>query len=139
MNAKKMHFMTLMRKQQRHFLEDAEDTVPLGGRNVHPSCSERLLGVTVSCDLTWWTHINKQRARVFNKLGALHRLCGKLGKTDRLLLANGTCQSILMFAATVWGSAPKKILQRLQIAQNTVARWVLGARRRTGTSTLRRG
>jgi len=71
--------------------------------------SFKILGLWVSCDLTWDTHINKTVSKASQRLYLLRLLKRSgLDKTDLLVYYKAIVRSILEYACQVWHSGLTK-------------------------------
>lgn len=137
-NGDKTHTMAVMVRQKRRFFNENEMSIVLGDKLITPSTNETVLGVRLSRDQSWKQHLisgrESVRGKIYQNLGQLWRLAGNCTTAQRLNLVNGAISSRLRYAACVWGGESSKTLSKLQVAQNSAARWALGAGRRSNIS-----
>ena len=114
------------------------DAVDSEGEQITTKENCKLLGVTLSRNLSWEDHLKSSKAalhtRLKKRLGAL-RLIGKyICKDKQNILANGLINSIIVYAIQVWGpNCSKKLIRQTQTLQSQAARWALGVNWRAST------
>jgi hypothetical protein len=116
---------------------NTEETLHIDAENgtkVTPVCETKLLGGIVRKDMFWKSHIHSGKdsllKSVNRKIGALRQVSRKLSLKSKTALANGVIMSRLVYLISVWGGAPTDLIRRLQAAQNSAARMILGRGRR---------
>ena len=90
---------------------------------------EKGLGVTISCNLSWVSHVTCIAHKANRMLGLLKRTCPLI--TDfkvRRTLYLSLVQSQLSYATEVWSPANVQLRTILERVQRRATRWILRAR-----------
>jgi len=119
-NANKCYIMTISRKKpsvyfyslNNHILDHVE------------SC--KYLGVNISQDLKWETHISETTSKAKQTLGFLRRNLRKAPLKIRELAYISLVRSSLEYSATVWDPHYKKDIEAIEKVQRQAARFVCG-------------
>ena len=130
-NAKKCHSMTFSRKPtpSSHFYT-------LSGEVLSQVLSSPYLGVTISNDLNFNTHIAKTTSKASRTLGFLTRTLRACPPRLRELAYFSMCRSTLEYAAVVWDPKPNsQAANSLERIQRRAARFVKGDFRRRSSVT----
>ena len=89
-----------------------------------------ILGIVVQDNMKLNNWIDKGRESLINqlktRLSALKKIAPTSNYKLRKNLANGIFQSKLVYGIQVWGTAPKYLIQKIQVIQNNVARLTIG-------------
>jgi len=88
--------------------------VQLGSNVVEPTDHARLLGVTLSADLTLDRHVSNTSARFFYWLRQLRRVRRSLDSTSAATLVHAFVSSSIDYCNTVLAESPKTITDKLQ-------------------------
>lgn len=117
-----------MPKQKRRFFKEEDMTVCLGNKDIYPSRTKVVLGIVVHQNLSWKSHLLEGceivRGKTNRCLGQLWRLANNCTMKQKL-----TVNSRFTYGAALWGSELTKTINKIQVSQNLVARWVLKAGR----------
>ena len=108
------------------------------GKKIKPSEDCRLLGVRLSRDLKWRSHIQSDDAailkRISKRLGALKFVGRIIERNRRITLANGLINSLIVYAIQLWGlGATKSQIRLMQTVQSQAGKWALNVYRRSST------
>ena len=129
LNSDKTHFMIFTSDYNwRNKLDDIKENIFLdtGYEQIPISDSENLLGGKINKNLKWTEHILFGKDSLVKKLnlrlGALKRISKVASFKTRLMVANGTFMSKLIYLAPLWGGCEKYLIKTLQIVQNRTAR-----------------
>jgi len=120
----------------------AEDTplkCRLSDQEIAESSEERILGVVVSNDLKWTSHVRKVKSECNYYLSVLRRLQRVLGYTQLKMIADGVVMSRLRYCIAVHGAEQLRqndddqrtqIGQDLQRIQNEMLRIITGSKKK---------
>lgn len=97
----------------------------LQGAAVEQVKEAKLLGVTIDETLSWSTHINNIVAKMSKCISTIRRSAYLLSDTTTKLVTQSLVLSNLDYCPTIWSSASKQELAKLQLTQNRAARLVL--------------
>ena len=86
--------------------------------------SNPYLGLQISEDLKWHTHICNITSRASSILGFLHRNLNNCSKDCRKMAYLSLIRSTLEYGSIVWNSQYKSDIERLERFQNCVARFI---------------
>ena len=108
---------------------------------ISPNNCAKILGITISNNLTWGQHLHKGKGAILNKckkkLGALKHVASTASIKNRKRLADGCVMSIITYGIQIWGvGAPKTELKKVQTVQNLTASWVCNVPKWTKTKEL---
>jgi hypothetical protein len=107
----------------------------LDGTPIHRVQNHKHLGLTLSTDLSWNTHINEIVNKANKRLGIMRTLKYKLDRLSLEKIHLGFIRPILEYGDVVWDS-PLEILNQLDMVQKNAARIVVGATARSSTEGL---
>ncbi|GBN32149.1 putative RNA-directed DNA polymerase from transposon X-element [Araneus ventricosus] len=96
----------------------------------------KFLGVMLDSRLTYEKHINNINRKV--RVAKIYPLIGrnsKLSLRNKLLLYKTIFRPIMNYASPVWGDAAKTHTQKLESAQNIIARQITDAHSGTSSKT----
>ena len=86
--------------------------------------SARYLGVSISKDLTWNTHINEIVTKVNQILGFVKRNVKTKNQSVKELAYETFVRPKVEYASTVWSPYTKKNIDQIEMVQRRAARWV---------------
>ena len=89
-------------------------TLQLGSDIVMPSNHVRVLGVTISADLSLDQHVSKVCAAGFYRLRQLRRIRKSLDKESTATLVHAFVTSRVDYCNTVYAMSPQTVTNRLQ-------------------------
>ena len=124
-NVKKTKSMLITTRQKREHMHDNDKTlnVYLNGEKLECVEKDKLLGVTVSHDLSWNNHIYRVTKILNSKLALLRKIKQYLTLEARQLFYNAHVLPHLDYCSTVWGSCPQ--VSELLKVQKRAARLLL--------------
>ena len=100
----------------------------------------RILGMNLAANLTWIAHLETVPKALLpgvrRQLGALQHLSKLIPRSCRRMFANTLLMSRLTYLMPIWGGATPNHINKVQIVQNKIARWVTGMRKRTRIKEL---
>ena len=103
-------------------------TLNTGSEIIEPQNNEKLLGGFISNDLKWFENIRNNEKSLFriltSRVNALSKICRISNFKTRKMLANGIFMGNLIRLISLWGGAPKFLINILQKLQNRAARLV---------------
>lgn len=99
--------------------------VTIGDREIEQVSSFKLLGVTISRDLSWRAHIDNTCSQAKKKIGLIYRLFGKFGRATLSHLYKVLVRPTLEYASSIWDPQHKVHTQSLERVQNFGARIAL--------------
>ena len=118
--------MTSAKKHSIH--QDFGIFLNTGSEIILPQSEERLLGATVSNNLTWNSHVRDSNQSLISiltsRVNALSKICHFSTFQIRKTVANGIFMSYLSYLMPVYGGCAEYLLDALQILQNRAARLV---------------
>ena len=85
---------------------------------------EKYLGVLISSDLSWATHIQNVASSANQKLGFMKRNLKGSPKDLKRLAYITTVKSSLEYASTIWDPYQKDHTKLLEASQRKAARWI---------------
>ncbi|KXJ17197.1 putative RNA-directed DNA polymerase from transposon BS [Exaiptasia diaphana] len=107
----------------------------LHGQTLRSVDSSKYLGVTISANLCWNTHINNITTKANNTLAFLRRNLRVNSRQIKTQAYFGLVRPILEFAASVWDPYTKSNIDKLEKIQRRAARFVCRDYRRTSSVT----
>ena len=140
LNSAKTDFMLVMTRQ-RAVGKQLGESVNFGGEMVAPSTCAKVLGITLESNLSMNTHLISGEGSIFKqvskKMRALWLIKRHLSFKSRKMTAWGLVMSKLMYGIEIWGtSSSEKYINKMQVLQNSIMRWICNARRGTRTNDL---
>ena len=120
LNIGKVKCMLISRKKSRPVLP-----VYIDNQRIEQVSSFKLLGVTVTQDLSWSTHIGNVCSRAKKTIGLLYRLFGKAGPTTLSHLYKVMVSPLLDYSSAIWDPNHEVHRRSLERVQNFVARVTL--------------
>ena len=111
------------------FLSDKSITVRVDGflsnlHSINASASLTQLGLSLSSNLTWKTHIHSLAKHASQKLGFLARARGFFSSSHLLTIYKSQIRPSLEYCSHVWGGAPKSTLCLLDKVQSKAIRLI---------------
>ena len=86
--------------------------------------SARYLGVSISKDLTWNTHINEIVTKANRTLGFVKRNVNPKNQSVKELAYKTFVRPKVEYASTMWSPYTKKNINQIEMVQRRAARWV---------------
>jgi len=96
----------------------------------------KYLGVFIDAKLNWKAHILHLTSSVAKSVGILYKIRHLLSKNLLKLLYDALIESKLSYAITLWASAYKSDLRKLNVLNNRAVRCITFANRHTNLNTL---
>ena len=107
-----------------------EITLQAGEYTITPTESHQLLGIGIHQSMAWNHHIRDAQGSVLNQLitrvNGLKKLSSKAEFKTKLMIANGTVMSKLLYGMAMWGNCQGYLRKALQVQQLKAARAVCG-------------
>ena len=116
----KCNMMQLTRKH----LNKIQASYTLEGTVLENVDSIRYLGVTITNDLKWNTHISNICTKANRTLGILRRTLFSCPQNVKETAYKGMVRPILEYGCSVWDPHPNKLQEELEKVQNRAARFV---------------
>ena len=127
-NPDKTHMMVMGSKKST--LLRRQVTMMAGNFLIRPTETEKLLGGVVHQSLKWNKHLRDSKecltAQLTSRINGLRKISVSADFSTRLMIANGSVQSKLVYLITLWGGATRYLLGALQAQQLNAARVVCG-------------
>ena len=98
--------------------------------------SHKYLGVHLSADMRWNTHVSSVGARAHRALGFLHRNLSRCNADIKILAYKTLVRPHLEYCDTVWDPHTYNNINKLEAIQNKAARWIRRDYRHTTSVTL---
>jgi ribonuclease P/MRP protein subunit RPP40 len=117
-NTKKCYILSIKSKTSYFYT--------LGGHILQSVTSQPYLGINISEDLKWNTHINKICSRASSTIGFLRRNLRRSPKMCRLNAYTALVRSTLEYGAVVWDPYLKSDIEMLEKVQRKAARFIFG-------------
>ena len=111
--------VVISRKHHRDF-----PPVFMSGHELDISSSFTQLGLSVSSNLSWKTHIHSTAKHVSQKLGFLSRARGFFSPSQLLTIYKSQIRPSLEYCSHVWGGAPRSSLHLLDKVQSKAIRLI---------------
>ena len=118
-NATKCYLMSISRSKTPHQFRYSLDNHILEQVQDNP-----YLGITLSDNMKWTTHINKISNRSISILGFIRRNLKHCSRSLKETAYISLVRSVLYYAAVVWDPYQKKDVDRLEGIQRQAARFV---------------
>jgi len=122
-NTSKTKCMLITTKQKESHLNDDKLEILVNGEGLEQVRQEKLLGVTLDCNLDWSYHIDKVAKKVSSSLALFRRIRKHLPLWSRKLFYNCYIAPHMDYCVTVWGTSSD--LSRLLKLQKQAARLIL--------------
>ena len=119
LNANKSKVVVFSRKNMRPAVVVAVDSTIIP--NVDSIC---FLGVTVSSDLKWYTHITSVCAKARQQLGIIHRTFNQANSPTLLHLYRVLVLPTLDYCSSVWDPRTSLLVNKLESVQRLAARFI---------------
>ena len=129
-NAAKCNAITITRKRQK-IVNDYK----LHNQTLERVSSATYLGVELSSDLTWSTHINKTCSKANKHLAFIRRNLRINNRTIKETAYKALVRPVPEYCAPVWDPHHKKYTQKLEMVQRRAARFTLNRYHNTSTVT----
>lgn len=98
--------------------------------------AHRHLGLTLSSDLSWSTHIDNVCRAARNKIGGIRHIAHMVPRTTLTTLYCSMVRPAMEYGCIVWGRCTSNNISKLEVVQNEAARLCAGAIKGTNTEKL---
>ena len=129
-NVKKCVHLTISNKRQ-----PLTYVYTIDGDAIPHERSTKYLGVTISSDLSWTTHIEGIRAKASRTLGLIRRNLGPCAASVKEKAYQSLVRPQLEYASSVWNPYTKNDKTKVESIQRQAARFTVGDYRRTSSVT----
>ena len=102
------------------------EKVYIAGKCISEVNQARFLGVIIDNRLTWEPHITKLHKKLNSQVGILNRICRNIPKKHYKSLYYSLFESHLSYCISVFGKAPKYMLEKLFLTQKKCVRVLFG-------------
>ena len=110
-------------------------TYSLHGQHLALTTNSKYLGVTISSDLSWNTHINTITKKANQTLGFLRRNIRNCPPDIKTKCYESFVRPILEYSSSAWAPHTQQNIQSLEAVQRRAARFVTSDYRRTSSVT----
>ena len=119
--------------------------ITIGGEELKSKESEKLLGIKISSNLDWGTHVDELCFKLNQRLGILARIKAKIKGGDQLkTIAEAICMSIIRYAMSLYTKPKYEFnnleqpmdpnIAKIQVVQNDILRVIYGKTRKDHTN-----
>ena len=119
-NARKCNIMRATHAKKKQLLYEYK----LGGEALLPTNSTAYLGVELSSDLKWNTHVRKTASKANQTLGVLRRNFKNCPREIKNMAYKSILRPKMEYAAPIWDPYTKDNIQLLEAVQRRAARFV---------------
>ena len=113
-------------KEDPNITETNDDNLYIAGKCINEVTQARFLGVIIDNKLSWEPHITKLHKKLNSQVGILKRICKNIPKKHHKSLYYSLFESHLAYCISVFGNAPKCVLEKLFITQKKCIRVLFG-------------
>jgi hypothetical protein len=121
-----IHFNPSFNHKEEADIETSNEKVYIAGKCISEVDQARFLGVIIDNKLTWEPHITKLHKKLNSQVGILKRICKNIPKKHHKSLYYSLFESHLSYCISVFGRAPKYMLEKLFITQKKCVRVLFG-------------
>ena len=121
-NASKTQFLIF--KTINMNMQDVFESISLVNDIVSAVPEYLFLGLIINEKLDWSSHISKVCNKINPYIGVLKKIWHFVDKKTLMLIYYAYIDSALIYGLPIWGSAPQKYLDRLQILQNKAIKFI---------------
>ena len=132
LNSKKSEFLLVSNPRIKHRFSEIK--IEVGGNQLAVKDHIKMLGVTLSEDLSWERHTKILIGNLRHRFRSYHRSCSMLTMDSRKLLYNAAIASRLNYCDIIWDECRKSSKNKLQTIQNRCARSILS--KQPGTTAM---
>ena len=108
----------------------------LHGQVLEVVTSARYLGVDISSNLSWNTHVNRVTANANRSLGFIKRNVKTKSSKVREMAYQTLVRPQMEYASTIWDPHTKRNTYKVEMVQRRAARWTMNDYARTSVSSL---
>ena len=98
-------------------------TCTLHGEILESVVCARYLGISISKDLSWNTHISQITSKASRTLGFVKRNVRTKNQSVKELAYKTLVRPQVEYASTVWSPCTKQNIQKIEMVQRRAARW----------------
>ena len=142
LNSDKTHLLIMTSESNHKKHSNYGIRLNTGSEVITPSDDERLLGVQVSNNFTWNSHISKTEKSMCklltSRINALAKVSWSAGFQTRKIIANAIVMSRLVYVIQLYSNASDYLMKSLQVLQNKAARIVTRSEWKTSTAVILR-
>ena len=136
LNTDKSEYVLITNSHIRHKYNNVK--ISIGGKVIEEKEQAKILGVTISNDLSWDKHTTKVINSMKFCFRSFSRSCKMLNTDTRKLLYNAVIASRLNYCDAIWDSCTVGNKKKLQSIQNRCARRILNCIPGTSSAPLRK-
>jgi len=125
---KKSQYM-LINKNPRIRIEDGLFKLVMGGHVIDRTKSYKYLGLLVDEKFSWSEHINALCSKLSQVAGIIFKIRRLLTKQAMMLVYHGLVGSKLRYGLVCWATANKFLLNKVNVAHNTIITYLTFAKR----------
>ena len=134
LNTDKTDYVLITNNQRRRVFDTIK--ISLGGKQIEEKENVKILGVTISKDLTWDMHTSNLINTLKYCFYSFSRSCKYLNYDTRIMLYNAVIASRLNYCDAIWDCCSVNSKHRLQTIQNRCARRILNCVPGTSSAPL---
>ena len=112
------------------------DPLTIGGHQIDRSQSVRFLGVTLDDHLSWKEHLSNVCTKVSRSVGVISKLRFFLPQHTLVTLYNAIVMPHLMYCNVAWGNTYRSHINKLQVLQKKVIRFITNSSYRSSSTPL---
>ncbi len=125
---KKSQYM-LVNTNPRIRVEDDLFELEMGGNKIERTKSYKYLGLTVDEKFSWSEHINELCSKLSQVAGVLFKIRKLLTNQALMLVYHGLVGSKLRYGLVCWATANKFLLNKVNVAHNTIITYLTFSKR----------
>ena len=124
---KKSQFMLINKNPANRVVENF--TLQMGGHCIDRTKSYRYLGLLVDEKMSWSDHINELCSKLSQVAGVIFKIRKFLNPQALMLVYHGLVSSKLRYGLICWATANKILLNKINIAHNTIITYLTYSKR----------
>ena len=125
LNVSKTNYIVFRNRENS---SEEKHSLKIGDMLINEVKSTKFLGLIVDNKLSWKEHTDHVHRKISSAMYALNAAKHSLGEKSLKLLYNSLIKSHLCYGLTLWGSAPKSCLHKLETTQKKAVRVVKHAK-----------
>ena len=102
-----------------------EFTYRLSGHTLQPTHQQKYLGVTLSADMKWNTHVDKIVSKANSMIGFLRRNLGSAPRKVKIQAFKSLVRPHLEYCSSVWDPHTKVNIKKIEAVQRRAARFIM--------------
>ena len=123
--------LLIINKNPRFHIEDNSFKFTMGGYTIERTKSYKYLGLIVDEKFSWSDHISNLCTKLSQVAGVLFRIRNLLTKQAMMLVYHGLVGSKLRYGLVCWATANKFLLNKVNVAHNTIITYLTFQKRCT--------